>query len=119
MALDGFAAQLTRLRQQLREGSEAVVLQTYHELDGLTVGMWSDPSWIFGTIPAETCPVLEVFAKVWTATLRLIAATQQSELCDLQQTKNCIGQLNGMLSQRELFGLMPAVTLLVKLTPPR
>eukprot|EP00729_Bicosta_minor_P008607 gene8607-6340_t len=111
VALDAFAAQLTRLRQQLRDGSEAVVLQTFHE--------WSDPSWILGTAPAETCPVLEVFAKVWTATLRLVAATQQSELCDLQQTKNCIGQLNGMLSQHELFGLLPAVTLLVKLTPLR
>lgn len=40
VALDAFAAQLTRLRQQLRDGSEAVVLQTFHELDGLTVGMY-------------------------------------------------------------------------------
>ena len=40
VALDAFAAHLTRLRQQLREASETVVLRTYHELDGLTVGMF-------------------------------------------------------------------------------
>lgn len=121
-ALETFVAHLSGLRQQLRDGSQLIVLQTYRELEGLTIGVYSDPSWILGVHDSDADALRAVivgFAKMWTATLRLLAATQQTqqEHCDLPQLQSCLQQLSLLLASRGLFELEPVERLLLKLVP--
>ena len=66
--------------------------------------------------PAQIQPLIDRFATLWTATLRSIAATQQSDHCNLRQTLNFLSSLE---DKSMINGLEPIATVLTKMVSLR